>query len=159
MLIHVDGVVHTYIYINIHIHVDGAAPSFQRERGLAGRQPSTYESRAAFLMLFGDTHHLTLRIPGKKEREREKEKEITTSGSRSNGSPGWRVGGGGLSVAVTIAGVKGRALLVQRLGVEGMAVEEESEGDARVGAEAVALFGFIQDAHVRLAAQEVSVCL
>ena len=107
-------------------------PVFQRQRSIGGRTPSHYESRAAFLMLFGDTHHLTLKLAE---------------------------GGANMSVAVTIAGVKGRALLVQRLGANEMALEEESEGDAsegdaRVGAEAVAQFGFVQDPMLRRAAQQ-----
>ena len=99
--------------------------AFTRARGTGGRRPSAYESRAAFLMLFGDTHHLNLKLPG------------------SN-----------LPVAITVAGEKGRALLVQRLGADDVAVEAEGEGegDARVGAEAVALFGFIQDDEIREAA-------
>jgi hypothetical protein len=101
-------------------------PAFQRCRSVGGRTPSQYEARAAFLMLFGETHHLSLTLAQ----------------------------GGSMSVAVTIAGIKGRALLVQRLGADEMAVEEESEGDARVGAEAVAQFGFLQDEKVRGAAQQ-----
>lgn len=101
-------------------------PAFQRCRSVGGRTPSQYEARAAFLMLFGETHHLSLKLAQ----------------------------GGNVSVAVTIAGIKGRALLVQRLGADEMAVEEESEGDARVGAEAVAQFGFVQDEKVRGAAQQ-----
>jgi hypothetical protein len=99
-------------------------PCFRRRRGIAGRQPTMYESRAAFLMLFGETHHLYIKAPASDD---------------------------SMSVAVTVAGSKGRALLVQRLNAEKMAVEEEGEGDAgnAVGAEAVAQFGFLQDASVR----------
>ena len=124
-------------WLVLHQHRDAPllpppSPAFKRQRGIGGRRPSPYEARAAFLMLFGETHHLNVRLPG--------------SSSSSNNN---------MSVAVTIAGASGRALLVQRLGADAMAVEEENdEGDAaRVGAEAVAQFGFVQDRHDRKAAQ------
>lgn len=69
----------------------------ERERGTGGAGPRSYEARAAFLMLFGETHHLKL--------------------------------AGGLSVAATVAGVKGREVLVQRLGADEQGLEKrEADG-------------------------------